>query len=540
MTLTVVYECPDGTPFPVEWPDGEMSRDSWSWDQVKNPLPLTPLAQDFMNTKREGMARAARHTGRPADSERIFVNGYAFARPVEPSAGEAERYSAIAERDAESRIDRLLELWETTYLPEVEALTSSLGEWAGPGEPLSDLTGRWDDVESISQRLGELHTLSTGLINRAMRQFEDFCRAEFGADGERIARKAVAGMPNMSIKSAEALWELSRRALGRPAVAALIRSSAPERFVAQLEGVDQGGEFRKLLDEFLHEYGHRNESFFEISFPTWREDPRFVVSAVRSFIDLPEDRSPSVMHQRVAERRELVTEEAVRRIGSETRTAAFFADRRRAQQHTVLMEDHNYYIDQRGHSALRAPCLAVAERLVTEGAIARVDDVFYLHGSEIREAAGRPGAGWKALAASRRANRDAWRGVLPPSKIGGEPDRGKDVPDTGAEAGVVRGVAASAGVVAGRARVVLTLDEIERLAPGEVLVTYATAPSWTPVFAYAAAVVTDAGGPLSHCAVVAREYGIPAVVGASGATSRIRDGMVIAVDGSAGVVRLIG
>ena len=88
-----------------------MARYSWCWDQVKNPLPLTPLSQDFFNTKREGMARTARQTGRPADSERIFVNGYAFARPVEPSADEAERYSTIAERDAESRIDRLLELW---------------------------------------------------------------------------------------------------------------------------------------------------------------------------------------------------------------------------------------------------------------------------------------------------------------------------------------------------------------------------------------------------------------------------------------------
>ncbi len=513
-----------------------MARYSWRWDQVKNPLPLTPLSQDFFNTKREGMARAARRTGRPADSERIFVNGYAFARPVEPAADEAERYSAIAERDAESRIDRLLELWESTYLPEAEALTASLREWARPDDSLIELAGRWDEVESISRRLGELHTLSTGLISPAMRQFEDLCRNEFAGDGEQIARKAVAGMANMSIKSAQALWELSRRALERPAVASLIRSSAPERFPAQLGGVDQGGEFRDLLEDYLEKYGHRNESFFEISFPTWREEPRFVVSAVRSFLDVPDDHSPRLMHQRVAERRETTTEESVRRLASKEKAVAFLASQRRAQQYTVLMEDHNHYIDQRGHSGLRAPCLAIAARLVSAGAIAQVSDVFYLHGAEIREAASRSGEGWKAIVASRRANRDVWLGVLPPPTIGGEPVGVRD----DSEDGVVHGIAASGGVATGRARVVLTLDAIDRLAPGDVLVTYATAPPWTPVFAYAAAVVTDAGGPLSHCAVVAREYGIPAVVGARGATSRIRDGMVIAVDGSAGVVRLIG
>ena len=127
-------------------------------------------------------------------------------------------------------------------------------------------------------------------------------------------------------------------------------------------------------------------------------------------------------------------------------------------------------------------------------------------------------------------------GVLPPSVIGGDAVEARSASDDG----VVRGVAASGGFVTGKARIVLTLDEIGRLAPGDVLVTYATAPPWTPVFAYAAAVVTDAGGALSHCAVVAREYGIPAVVGAVGATSLIRDGAVVEVDGSEGVVRVIG
>jgi pyruvate,water dikinase len=99
-------------------------------------------------------------------------------------------------------------------------------------------------------------------------------------------------------------------------------------------------------------------------------------------------------------------------------------------------------------------------------------------------------------------------------------------------------MAGSAGVARGVARVIRDLGDAERLAPGDILVTYATAPPWTPLFAIAAAIVTDGGGPTAHAAVVAREYGIPAVVGSRTATAIIRDGDIITVDGTAGVVRI--
>ena len=102
----------------------------------------------------------------------------------------------------------------------------------------------------------------------------------------------------------------------------------------------------------------------------------------------------------------------------------------------------------------------------------------------------------------------------------------------------IRGNAGSRGKVTGPARVALTLEEAGALQPGEILVCPTTAPAWTPLFATAAAVVTDTGGILSHCAVVAREYGIPAVVGTQVGTATIRTGQRITVDGSTGTVTL--
>jgi phosphoenolpyruvate synthase/pyruvate phosphate dikinase len=97
----------------------------------------------------------------------------------------------------------------------------------------------------------------------------------------------------------------------------------------------------------------------------------------------------------------------------------------------------------------------------------------------------------------------------------------------------------SPGTARGRARVIRSLADAHRLGAGEVLVTETTAPPWTPLFARAAAIVTDAGGILSHCAVVAREYGVPAVVGTRTGTRAIEDGRLVEVDGTAGTVRML-
>ena len=139
--------------------------------------------------------------------------------------------------------------------------------------------------------------------------------------------------------------------------------------------------------------------------------------------------------------------------------------------------------------------------------------------------------------------------MIPPRTIGASFDPSTRLPtedrfsgavggDTDADGRVLSGAAASAGVVRARARVARTLDEANGVEPGEILVCRSTSPAWTPLFARVAAVVTEFGGVLSHSAIVAREYAIPCVAGVPGASERIRDGMLITVDGGQGLVRL--
>ena len=233
--------------------------------------------------------------------------------------------------------------------------------------------------------------------------------------------------------------------------------------------------------------------------------------------------------------------------------AAQFEAMLEAAQAGLITEDHNFWIDFYGVDAARQIVMEVGRRLTAAGAIDPADRRLLADLDEMRDGAGR--AGRRPPRARRRAPRRARaprrrRGARRPGHDARRPAAGRPAarftakfggappaPSDGRRRG--RGSAGSAGKVRGVARVVRSLQDAERLQPGEILVAETTAPPWTPLFAVAAAVVTDTGGVLSHCAVVAREYGIPAVVGAGGATKVIADGDVVEVDGDAGTVRIV-
>ena len=141
--------------------------------------------------------------------------------------------------------------------------------------------------------------------------------------------------------------------------------------------------------------------------------------------------------------------------------------------------------------------------------------------------------------ARRRALQEQYRAKLPPLYLGLRPEAMTSPDEIPAESSArhsVKGIAASPGVYRGRARVVLSLDEASALENGDILVARALTPPWTPFFGIVGAIVTNSGGAISHGAVVAREFGIPAVVGTGNGTSFIPDGSIVTVDGTAGEV----
>jgi pyruvate,water dikinase len=218
-----------------------------------------------------------------------------------------------------------------------------------------------------------------------------------------------------------------------------------------------------------------------------------------------------------------------------------------------LTPDHHFYIDQGANAHVRLVLIAIGRKLVEAGRLDRADDVMFLRYNELRMLIGDAAAiDARGVVKTRRAEREAatrlhppnWIGTATPSQLAfpylvnwGYPERfhqGRPKAE-----GPVTGIAASPGVIEGVARVVMTVDEFDDVAEGDILVCQMTNPAWVVLFTRIAGLVTDTGGTTSHPAVLSREFGIPAVVGTSVATKRIRTGDRIRVDGSKGTVEVL-
>ena len=266
--------------------------------------------------------------------------------------------------------------------------------------------------------------------------------------------------------------------------------------------------FVAKLDEVVAEYGHRGPRETELANPVFADAPDRLIDVVAKLL---------TAQPRVAEE----PPKFGRRLRMLASLGARFQRLREIGRDATIRQTHQYRLIAR----------EVGARLAARGVIDRQDDVFYLVRAELRN----PPADVKALVAHRRAERERLETQRPPLNFVGEwtPDA-----DPGGElmpGESLLGTAVSAGLAKGPVRV-LTVDSMDELEPGEVLVTAFTDTGWTPFFAYAAAVIVDTGGEMSHAAVVAREFGIPCIVGTLTGSKVLKTGHVVEVDGASGVV----
>ncbi len=523
--------------FPIDWHPDEQSK-FWFWDASHWPNPTTPLAATLeLPAMAEGFTRACQALHRPFPAYHVkVVNGFVYfgfdlvgdpperaarvarhAHSIEPLIASAERY------------------WTDDVLPEVRAAADHLrfGEWharSGPwlAEALAGLyAGR--------VRMWELHDRVLVPAMAAVTSYLALFARLFPDAPLEDAHALLRGQPNKSSETAFALWRIARD----PAVA---------RFAAG----DAAGHVPPALREYLDAYGWRTDGW-ELSDPSLREAPAPLVARLRRYAE-PAHPNPVESLARVREDSERRTAEALARLPDETRRRQFTAALTAARAYPVLSEDHNFFIDQMSLTAFRVPLLAMGGRVAEAGILNGPGDVFYLTRDELSDtlraivSGTTGGASLAQRVAERRAERTRWQGVRPPATIGVPlpADMSADPlyagffgigaePRPGGR--ILRGIAAAPGVAAGPARVVRALADGDRLRPGDILVCPMTSPSWTPLFGAVAAVVADAGGVLSHTAIVAREFGIPCVVATKIACSEITDGEWIEVDGSAGEVR---
>lgn len=287
------------------------------------------------------------------------------------------------------------------------------------------------------------------------------------------------------------------------------------------------------LTEFLREYGHRAVGEIDLGTPRWATDATPILANLVTLAR--EANGPSAAHLHAVAQEAAAAAIDDLAVNSKTPKLVRFAYGRARQ--LLGMREHSKYLNVRVLAGAHVALAAVGEKLAGTGIVEKADDVFFLHFPEI-EKAQVSGQDYADLAASRKDEflREKRRALVPQVMLGDGTQPVEVIGHT--DEGALNGVAGSAGIATGVARVI-TDPGGATLEPGEILVAPTTDPAWTPLFGGAAAIVVETGGVNSHGAVVAREFGIPAVLGIHNLTSRVKTGDVLEVNGSGGSVRIV-
>jgi pyruvate,water dikinase len=401
--------------------------------------------------------------------------------------------------------------------------------------------------------------------------FFEFCKQAFPEMPDQMVGRMCAGIEVIMYRPDDELKRLARLAVDNHVDDLLAEGADPDAVLTAMAERGEGGErWLAALAEARVPWFHvsTGDGFYH-HHRSWNEDltvpftalPRYVrlIRAGES-LERPTEQLKAERERIAAEYRALLT--------SEEEQAAFDQMLGLARLVFPFVEDHKFYCEHWFTTQFFAKMREFGDLLVRKGVLAETEDIFQLHHTEIDQALTDVMLAWSAgsqplgarhfgpIIAERKRMLEVLKGWSPPAALGPVPEALNDpavrmlwgvTAETLAtwaaaerdDSQEIRGYAASSGVVEGVARVLHSVNEIGQVQDGEVLVCAVTAPSWAPVFGKIKAAVSDIGGAMSHAAIVAREYGMPAVVGTGHATKRIKTGQTVRVDGDRGIVRIL-
>ncbi len=353
------------------------------------------------------------------------------------------------------------------------------------------------------------------------------------ANDARLAQTLITGLTGVYAAQMGPALQRIAQALREADLVQVVRENPPQAAWNKLQVLPQVAVVREALGQFMDEFGHRCPAEPEISLPRWVEAPEQIIALAAGYLsaapaEQENPRQPSAQAARRAFEKQL---DPFRR--SLFRRVLLLA------QNQVRRRDNSRHFMAKVELSRRLLFVELGKRWHERGILSAVEDIFFLTHGEIGlviengDATGLPRS-IPALTAERRQAYDFWCSYPFPEAV----DAGGNLlpnPQLSPAEGL-QGVPASGGKATGPVRIIRSPLEAGRLQPGDILVTLATDPGWTPVFPLAAGLILVYGGQLSHGAIVAREYGVPAVVNVAEAMTRLQEGMVVTVDGSSGRV----
>ncbi|OAI44563.1 hypothetical protein AYO38_00265 [bacterium SCGC AG-212-C10] len=530
--------------FPVTWQSPEEGFLLWEQEQLHFPHAMTPLSGQFIcRVITSGLGGHLKKMGAPvAGVLGRRINTYIYQAVMPDFAlieGTEERMKATVAAHGFTMYQR----WCDEFQGRVEALNESIRSFDYDGATDAELGRQFETVLAAVDEMWDIHfQLLPGFYTSVA--FKGACAAMFGFEGLE-AYEMIQGRMNKSVESGSKLYQLTKSA--SPAVRAVIEGNTSVAAMQQLAGSEEGRAFLVDLQAYLDVYGWRTGSFDLIN-PSWIERPEMALDSVRLMFRATVD--PADEQARGAERADVLANECRAKLADNPAALGefnFLLDC--ARNYPLLQENHNFYLDQKFFAIGRMAMLGFGRRLAKAGVIAETEDIHFLQIEDIQAYFAGDTSSKQDVVAAGKAELAKWKDVTPSLALGARPPVeggdpfltdffGKSETKHSDDAKVLKGTPSSRGVATGTARVIRNLADADRVQDGDILVCDMTTPAWTPLFGSLAAIVSDSGGPLSHCAVVCREYGLPCVTGTRVATATIPDGARITVDGATGTVTI--
>ena len=559
--------------FPIQWEEGEREL-FWIFDDLHCPNPISPMFFDIGGWWLT-CDHMFRRFGTPFACDWIAknINGYLYtaAIPADPSLrAEAteyqSRYVPRVPRDPSypqyigaymgavlpHYAQNFLDWWRDRLRPEMERNFAYLDNYDTEQASLVELAVLLEDAIDIHDRHWKIHWMlnfaqfsSTLNLNATIEQVK-------GTVDPSLGGRLQSSIEDRNWDSIEVLWKIKGEIKGNAELVRAFQGETAGDIIRNLKNSERG---RRLISERLEpyqqEFGYKAIWSHEFAFPTWKESSTPIIEVVRGYLETDYDYPKTI----AAVKEDL--DKAIHELMDDVPPGEGRERLQRSLDLSLRMNpltpDHHFYIDQGTNARLRMVLIAIGKKLVEAGLIDDPEDVMFLHYNELRLLMTNPAVvDARTLVSQRRDEHEQayqirpreWAGTatktalaFPYNVLWGFPEKFYREPPK--KTGEIRGLAASPGAIEGLARNVASLEQFDQVKEGEILVCRMTNPAWVVLFTKIVGLVTDAGGVTSHPAVVSREFGIPAVVGTSNSTERIKTGDRIRVNGSTGIVEVL-
>jgi pyruvate,water dikinase len=561
--------------FPVRWDSDLEKQLFWVYDDLHCPHPLSPMYEDIGGWWLS-CDHMFRRFGTPFASDWIAknVNGYLYTAAIPADAEfkiDAMEYGARIgavvplDPDYPKKIgtylgavlptygDKFVEWWRGRLVPEMDRNFEYIEGMLDKQDelPLMELACLLEDAIDMHDRHWKIHWMLNFAQLSATLNLRAVMEKTHGKIDEALLGRLQNSAKDRNWDSIEALWKMKEEVKGDAELATAFKHETAGDIIAALHATERGRRFIvERVKPYQKEFGWHAVWSHEFIFPSVFEQMEPVIELVRGYYETDYDYPTTVAALKADI--DAAAKEILEGLEGEA-----LEEMRRANEINLKMApltpDHHFYIDQGANAHVRLVLVAIGKKLVALGALDAPDDVVFLRYNELRVLLGDPaGMDAKAIVAQRKAEREKayqfrpkeWIGTatktqldFPYLNLWGFPDKFYRKPT--AVAGQITGIGGSPGVVEGIARVVLREDQFDEVRAGDILVCQMTNPAWVVLFTKIVGLVTDAGGTVSHPAVLSREFGIPAVVGSSVATKEIHNGDRIRINGTTGVVEIL-